>query len=463
MAAINGMAKVYIQRDRLQAYLEVVPPVEDGEACTFEEAMKVIQERKISYGLDENVIHEALKQENWGKQYQIAQGKPPVDGKDAILRYLIPIKDRSLTPKLDEKGQADYYNLGIIHNVSRGQALAERVPPVEGVKGIDVSGQDIIPRTGRDFPLPKGKNTVGNEDGTVLYAVTDGHVRLQNGKLTVEEVFELNGDVDFSSGNIDFVGTVVINGNVTSGFTVKAGGDIEVRGFVEGAELIAGGNIMVKSGIKSAMKGCIKAGASISARFVENSKLEAGTDILVREAIMQSYVRAGNSVVVSDRKATIVGGLIQASQMVEGKIIGSQLATQTIIEVGVNPYYREEYQTLMKQRIEQKKNLDTLNANLQVIQRAGVSPQEMPDRKRLALIKMLDDYKKVKQEYSQTEERVCFLEGEFSKAQSAKVRATEVVYPGVRISIGSAIYMVNDPIKYAQFILEEGDVRLTSL
>ena len=45
---------------------------------------------------------------------------------------------------------------------------------------------------------------------------------------------------------------------------------------------------------------------------------------------------------------------------------------------------------------------------------------------------------------------------------TARVRALEVTYPGVRISIGSAIYIINDPIKFSQFVLEEGEVKLAS-
>ena len=117
----------------------------------------------------------------------------------------------------------------------------------------------------------------------------------------------------------------------------------------------------------------------------------------------------------------------------------------------------------MKQRTQQKKRLDTLNTNLKSLQRAGISPQEMSSKKRMALIKMLDEYKKVKQEYKEGEERILALEEEFNKAKSARVRALEVAYPGVRISIGSAIYIINDPIKFSQFVLEEGEVKLASL
>ncbi len=76
---------------------------------------------------------------------------------------------------------------------------------------------------------------------------------------------------------------------------------------------------------------------------------------------------------------------------------------------------------------------------------------------------MLDFFKALHQEVSQMEKRIVFLEGEFQRTQSAKVRVKETVYPGVRVSIGQSIYIVNDAIKYCEFILSNGEVRMTSL
>ncbi|CFX66537.1 Protein of unknown function DUF342 [Syntrophomonas zehnderi OL-4] len=459
----DGSAYIYLDKDKMKAYVEISPPTGEGIPCDLEKAKAALHEAKVVFGIDESQIKKALLEENWGRKVLVAQGVPAIDGKDAILNLKYFASDKKLAPREDDKGNVDYRELGLVHNVKKGEVLAERIPPLPGIKGTNVLGKELMPRNGRDFPLPRGKNTVCNEDNTKLYSVIDGHITMVDRKLQVQPVFELNGDVDYSSGNIDFVGNVIIRGSVMSGFTVKAAGDIEITGFIEGAEVIAEGNIQVKGGIKSSYKGLVKAGQNISARFVENSKLEAGQDILIREAIMQSFVRAGGNVMVSDRKATIVGGVIQASHTVEAKIIGSQLATQTIIEVGVNPYHREEYQKLVKSRNETKKHLDNLSNNLQIYQRGGINPQDMPERKRLTIIAMLDEYKKVRQELGEKEARLKILEEGFQRVSTARVRALEVAYPGVKISIGSSVYAINDTTRFAQFILEDEEVRLTSL
>lgn len=460
---IDSEIKVSVDNDRMKAYIEISAPLGLGKRCTVADLRKALLDNHITYGIDENQLNQAVFEQNWGKRLLIAEGTRPVDGTPGRLIYKFPSLLERMAPKIDEKGNVDFKDLNLIHNVKAGTELVERIPPTEGTKGIDVTGKELPGRKGKDVTLPRGRNTVCDEQEIHLYAAIDGHVSICHGKVTVDPVFELRGDVDYSSGNIDFIGNVLIYGCVTSGFQVKAGGDIEVRGFIEGANVQAGGSIMVKGGITAGLKSTIQAGENISARFVENARLEAGRDIIIREAIMQSYLKAGGSVLVTDKRATIVGGIIQAAYEVSSKTIGSQLATQTIIEVGLNPSYREEYSQLLKIRTEKGKILDTLNHNLHIYQKNGINVNQLTDKKRLALIKILDELKKTRQEIAAMDERIAFLESEFEHINTACIKAQDIVYPGVRIAIGQSIYIVNDIIKYAQFVLEDGEVRLTSL
>lgn len=461
--SIDGKANVIVERDLLKAYLEVVPPSGGGNPCTIDMVKQALAEKHISFGINEDSIKEALQEQNWGYKILVAEGKGPVNGKDAQIIYKFPLPSERIGPKVDDKGNVNYHDLGLIYNVKMGQLLVEKIPGDDGIPGTSVLGTEIPAKKGKDIRLPRGNNTVANEDELNLYATIDGHVTIADNKVIVNPVLTITRDVDYSTGDIDFVGNVCINGNVNPGFKVNSGGDVEIRGFIDGAEVTAAGSILVKGGITGCLKTLIKARESIHAHFVENSRLDAGKDVMVREAIMQSYIKAGGNIKVSDRKALIVGGTIQAGREVEAKVIGSQLATQTIIEVGVNPHLRDEYQILNRVKGEKKKTMDILNHNLQMFQKSGISPENLSEKKKMELIKMLDNLKSLRQELEQITERIATIETEFQKTQAAKVRVMEIVYPGVRISIGQSIYIVNDPIKYSEFILDQGEVRLTSL
>ena len=460
---VDGQAKISFSPGKMHAFLEISAPVGSGAPCKREQILKALQDNDITYGIDDKVIDQVLQEQNWNKKMLVAKGLEPEDGVDGKLIYKFPLANERLVPKEDEKGNIDYHERGLIFNAKMGEVLVERIPPTDGTPGRDVTNREIPSKRGRDWRLPRGKNTVVDQEERNLYANCDGHVTVVDGKVMVDSVLVISQDIDFGTGNIDFLGNIVIHGNVATGFRVHATGDIEIKGFIEGAEVIAEGSIAVKGGITAASKGLVKAGQNIYARFIENSLVEAVGDVMVRDSIMQSQVRSGGSVIVSDRRAIIVGGVIQAFNLVQSKVLGSQLATQTVIEVGVNPLLRQEYQNLMKIKAEKKKVYDNLNQNLQTFQRSAVPLDSLSDKRRFALIKMLDDFKSLRQEMSSYEERLAFLEGEFEKTHSAKVRVSEVVYPGVRITIGQSVYIVNDPIKYAEFIYEGGEVRLTSL
>ncbi|HWP98610.1 MAG TPA: FapA family protein [Syntrophomonadaceae bacterium] len=459
----DGSAKVHLDHSKMTASLEVASPTGNGKACTLEQAFAALKDQQVVYGIKEEQVRDALLPQNWDGRVVVAQGQAPVDGQPARLEYRFPLPGQRLAPRIDDKGNADYHNVGLINNISRGELLVLKTPAEPGVPGYNVLGEPIPARPGKDLVFPRGKNTVANQENTQLFAAVDGHVSLVGGKVLVNPVFQLEGDVDFSSGDINFIGNVVINGAITSGFKVQAAGDIEIRGFIENAEVTAEGSIQVHGGITGGIKCLVKAGENLQARFVENSRIEAGKDIFIREAIMQSQVRAGGNVKVMDKRAIIVGGVIQAGQEVESKVLGSQLATQTIVEVGVNPYYREEFHRLTKLYGEKKKALDNLSHNVTIIQKSGAAVDQMDERKRQLLLRILDDYKKVRQEVQEMEERMVFLEQEYEKTNNARISVWETVYPGVRLSIGQCVHVVNDPIKYSAFILDKGEIKATSL
>jgi len=460
---IEGKAKVTVDTNRLCAYIEVLPPEGDGEPFTIDKAKELIKKNEVVFGLLEDGIADAVMMKNWNEKILIAQGIEPRNGLPAKIEYKFPVADEKMAPKIDEQGNVDYYDLGLINNVRKGEAVAIRKPPAPGEDGTDVYGCPLPFKPGKDLVLPRGKNTVVDQDRLKLYAVIDGSVSLRSGKVTVEPVFNLKGNVDFTTGNIDFIGDVAIGGMVTHGFKVYAEGNIEIRGLIENAEVVAGGNIQVKGGITGNMNCVVKAGGSIQARFVENARLEAGDNIYIREAIMQAQVKAGGSVKVSDKKAIIVGGVIQAAREVESKVIGSQFATQTVVEVGINPMHREEYYTIMKEYEKKKRELAVISQSITRFQQSGRQIESLDDGKRSLLIRQLDEFKTFREQITDMEDRIAFLEEEFKHGEAAKVKVIDVVYPGVKITIGRSIYLVNDPIKSSSFILEGGDVRIGDL
>ena len=283
------------------------------------------------------------------------------------------VKERH--PHLDERGIADYHDLGGIVTVRQGERLMQKIPPTPGEDGENILGQVIPAKPGKEAmfaPQLKGA-LVDPEDPAFLIAEIAGQPLLVNNGMTVEPTITF-ATVDLTTGNMDFEGTVNISGDVHAGMSIRATGDIHVGGTVEAAMLDAGGDVVVKGGVighgevhehpdanKKSMIARVHCGASFSARFVENASIEVGDSIMVDELVMQSELAAVNQIVVGkpgSGHGRIIGGLVEATLLVQAATIGSPAGVKTRVIVGTNPYLHEKLRQASKQLEAKSKELD---------------------------------------------------------------------------------------------------------
>lgn len=294
-----------------------------------------------------------------------------------------------------------------------------------------------------------------------LYASLDGLVTLTNGSvINVFPVYEVNGDVDYSVGNIDFVGNVVVRGNVLTGFQIKAKGDIRIIGGVEGAELIADGSIEITAGILASNKGLIKAGKNVKSSFVQDGNIEAGEDVIVTQSIMHSRIRAGRNV-ICEGKGLIVGGIIQAGEMVSARTIGNTMSTATVIEVGVLPELRSQLNELRQQLKTNTDNLTKTEKALVILDQlasAGQLDQGKAElRNRLSMTR-----RQTTQQLAQIKEQILEIEKNLEQIGLAKVEVKGNVYGGTKIVIGRYTRYIKDTIQRVGFQLADGEIVMHS-
>ena len=96
----------------------------------------------------------------------------------------------------------------------------------------------------------------------------------------------------------------MVPGTVRTGFTIRAKGDIEINGVVEGATLIAGGNIVIKRGVQGMGKGKLCAGGDICAQFFESANVFADGDVLAG-SILHSHISQVERLLFTAEKALL--------------------------------------------------------------------------------------------------------------------------------------------------------------
>ncbi len=460
----DGSMTVEITEDEMKVFVHFVPPRFFGRHMEVEDVVDALKRAGVVVGINEQRIAEYLEKMEYSHPLLAAEGQPPRHGKDASVDYKVKIDKSSINLSEDERGQVDFKNLDILENVVVGQVLAVKIPAQDGIPGRTVTNRVLPARSGKDIPMRYGKGTILSEDGMELTAEINGQVVFQSGKIVVEPVFFVKGDVSFETGNIVFLGSVVVGGSVQDNFVVKAAGNIEVKGSVQKAFLEAEGDIIVRQGIMGREEAKIEStGGSIYANFVQSANCYAEKNVVVSEGILHSRVDAGSRILCHGRRARIVGGVIRAGEEVNARVIGSDSFTRTEVRVGINPKVLQQVSDLEALKQQGGEELDKVRKDVTTLTvLKNNSGGRLPQEKEELLQKLTQQKQKLETRFAEVN-----LELEELKAylgmleQKGKVCAEQTVFPGVEIYIKDRRYPVKDPYNYIKFTLEGGEIRLS--
>lgn len=461
---IDHYVSIVLEEDKLKAYVQF-SNIDQHFAMTKEDLLSVLKAHHIVYGVRHEVLSDIIVKlpEYLYKRTLIAEGDRPRDGVNGRVEMAEGVYHEEQTgPSKQEDGKVDFKQVKQINNVRKGELIATRISAEEGKPGRSVTGEELFAKNGKEVYFKIGKNVVADEENKRLFAVIDGVVAKTDGdKINVFPVYEVNGDVDYSVGNIDFVGTVVIRGNVLTGFRIKASGDIRIVGGVEGAEIEAGGSIEVTAGIMGHNKGYVRAGKTIKCSFVQDANLSAAEDIVVSQSIMHANIRAGKNVICQGSKGLIVGGAIQAGESVNARTIGNSTSTPTVLEVGVLPELRNELLQLRNETRAIKENLDKTEKALNLLDTMALQGQLSPDK--LAMrIKLNNTKKQVQIDLQAKKERMLEIEQSLEETENARVIVTGTIFNGSKIVIGRYTRFVKETYTRVVFRLSEGDISIVN-
>ncbi len=454
----DKLFSIQLSQDKLKAFIHFFQP-EEGEELSLEAIQQLLKKMNIVYGVKTDVLEELIKKHEFYKDYLVAEGKPSILGKDAEIEYLFPT-ELDCRPQRMEDGSVDYHQLNLLARVERGKVITQLIPEIEGEDGMNVLGQEIRAPKPKTKKLRFGKNVKVSQDGLGLIAAKNGHVKLEKDKVVVYDYFEVNSNVDSSTGDIQFDGTVIINGNVLTGFSISAT-DIEVYGVVEGATLRAKGNVTVSRGIRGMGKCFIKADGNIGAKYIENSEVISGGRI-VSEAILHSFVSAKEEIIVDGKKGMISGGDVRSGIQVEAKILGSHMGTITNIDVGVDPKLLDEYNEITQLVDKSRAEVHKLGQVITLLNKKKMTDGDLDSDKQKMLVSATRNKILTSNELSKNEKRLEEIMDWLKHKNNGKVKIMGSAYPGVRVTIGNVKYYVREEIKYCTLYQDGADIKLGS-
>lgn len=458
---ISGSYELDVSDDKMTCTARFYPPSSGGEELQKDELMKDLKFKKITFGIKEDVINDFFKDKHYCTNYVIAEGKPVREGCDGSVEYLFNTNP-NLKPKLNEDGTVDFFNLNLISPCKEGQTVAKLVPADHGDDGVDIYGAYVSPKDVKEPKFGYGRNLRVSEDGLELISEVNGNVTLVGDQVFVSNVYEVN-DVDTSTGNIEYDGDIHVAGNVNAGFSVSATGNIEIKGVVEGAQVKAGGDIIIARGMNGMGKGMITAGRNIVSKFIENSKAQADGYIHA-EAILHSDVVAKGDVVVTGKKGFITGGSIRALGDVEAKIIGSTMGVDTDIQVGADPTIKLKASSMQQEINENNKKLERIKPVLVTLtMRMKKGDKLTPDQLR-TLKQLSDEYKNLTETINkQMDEYDKYLDSVDVSETESVVKVSGCAYPGTKITISEVYMQLKTPAQHARFVKDGADIRIKAL
>lgn len=458
---IDEMLEVAISADKMYAEGIFYPPSVGGRRLKKDDIVDIMRKSGIKYGIIDDIIDDYIKNPIYNDVIIIARGAKPTEGKDAEIIYYFNT-DKTLKPKEKDDGTVDFHQLDMISSINKGDLLAQLIPEVNGTPGMDVMGTSILPKKIMRKVLKHGRDIYLSEDGLKMFSSVSGHADLVNDKVFVSNTFEVLADVDSSTGDIEYEGNVTVKGNVTSGYSIRAKGDIIVDGVVEGARLYAGGQIVLKRGMQGMNKGTMEAEGNIITKFIENAVVKSG-GYITTEAILHSKVSARGDITVGGKKGFITGGEITSGTAITVKTAGSTMGTYTLLEVGIDPKKVENYKAMQKRITGIEADLDKLlpiiDTYKRKISQGEIFSQEKLDYIRIATNNCIMLRKELKECQNQFEQ----LRAEIGNNDEGWIKVENIVYPGVKIVISNVIYYIKTEVHYSKFIRDRADIKIVGL
>ncbi|MFC1556810.1 DUF342 domain-containing protein [candidate division KSB1 bacterium] len=432
----DGSVSVEILNDELEAAILVTPAQGEGKAPTLNMARDALRKARVTIGIDKAMLDDIFKNELFNENVTVAKGIPPVDGKDSHIEYFFET-NQVAQPSEDEKGNVDYKEINLLQNVRKDQKLAELHPPVPGKEGKTVTGKQLLPKVGIVRKLPAGINTeISKNNPNILVASAEGNAYLKAGSLiTVDSIYVVNSHVDFNTGNIDYVGALIIKGDVKAGFTVKSQSDLEIQGLVEDAFIKSGANIMIKNGFLGKGCGTIEAEGNVFLKFCENQTIQAKGDIQVGEFVLHSTLKSGSKIEVTGKKGVIVGGKTIAKNGLSVREIGNYQDARTEVIVGIDDELMKKIEEIENEFVKINENHANIKKAIYTLIKKKMELNELPKDQANLLGKLQLLQSALPAQRQQLEEQKKKTEEELKKYENVKIVVESKIYPGVRLQM----------------------------
>lgn len=425
---LDAQVVVFVASDAMSAWVFAYPPVGEGREMDADMIRGALREAKVTFGIDAELCGDLPeKEERYFHLIPVAQGRQTVFGEDGRIIDLFS-RETERKIKADENNRVDYAAIGFVQNVEEGDTICRIIQPTRAEPGCTVLGKKLPARDGIAATVPMGRNTELREDGTALIASKTGHVEFRNRSFHVRPVLDVPGNVDYSTGNINFLGDVHIHGDVCAGFTVQAMGTITIDGVVEPCTVEAGNDLIIVKGAQGDGRAVLRANHNVYAKFLESCCVYA-VEGLHSDCLINCDVYCDGTVEINSGRGTVIGGTIHCAHEVNALAMGSRSEIPTEVILGNRPCKSFDQEILMME-------IADLESELEATEKQPESPNKFTRMGKLRMQISVD--KKKLEQLRENPETPAVPEEDVEPG--TRRMTCGVAYPGVSVTIGSGNY-----------------------
>jgi len=458
--------KIALSTDGMRATAEAKPSLGGKELDVQDVEAALLELGVLPELVDRRAI--ALLRESGGP-VDVARGRQVNHGIDTRFNTAFDLDDAT-GPVIDERGIADYFATKHYVVVDVGDVLMRRQSATHGDAGSTVLGKEIKAKRGKvlTFKTHPGSE-VSSDDDNVLLASAKGHPVIENQGVRVDQTLSLPS-ANLASGNINFDGSVVIDGDVFSQVHIIATGDIFVKGTVENAHLEAGINIVIGGGVISEsvpnldeppkITTILSAGGDVHAKFLNQTSLTAKKNVLIQSYVMNSELEIEESLVIGEKggKGALIGGSAFVGHSVTLNSLGSSAYVHTELVCGRAHELRKALapiSRLLERRTAERKQLEQILSKIQDDPAPTIG--EITLNRRARITKVIDA---IEEQILLVERKQSGLTARIEKADAAFVQVNRFLYPQVRIVMNGEPYVEHIERTRTKINLQNGHIIL---
>jgi uncharacterized protein len=438
---VDGKVKIRVDEEKMHVFLDCSPAFGNGTPLTTRLVHAEMEQSGIRHGIKKDAVTAAVDEANKGRvavrDALVALGTPSLPGKPGAIEYAFDSTPREYDFTILPDGRIDYRNSKFIVTATENQLLARIGPASPGIPGTTVLGESLPAEDSETAvtPIIPGNGVRVSEDGKAFFAAIAGIIMVNGSMLDVVNMYVVEGDVDFATGNISFNGNVLVRGTVLDGFEVKADGDIIVQKIVESARLAAGRDVIVKGGVLGRGKGLVSAGRDIRIGYAQNARLEAQGNIYIGNYAVNSYIATSKQLFALEKRGSVIGGEVFALRGVDVRTLGSETGIKTYVEAGTDYLVLRTMGEMDGVIAFCKQNIQKINEALKALAGKFNTGAPLPQAMKQPMVKALEKKRDLERRMASVLAKRADLKKASLEKERCFVKVKDTCYPDVSIKV----------------------------